>query len=75
MVIGLHSTGKARTLEQVEELGGELNDFVSTAKWEESWKTSSLLQSKSTRWTPDLTVLAKLTYWGLVMPYGITVMS
>ena len=36
VVIGLHSTGEARTLEQVEELGGELNDFVSTAKWEES---------------------------------------
>lgn len=32
VVIGLQSTGEARTLEQVEELGGELNDFVSTAK-------------------------------------------
>ena len=44
--------------------------------------TSSLLESKSTRWTPDLTVLVKLTYWpledvavilthcGLVTPYG-----
>lgn len=33
VVIGLQSTGEARTLEQVEEMGGELNDFVSTAKW------------------------------------------
>ena len=32
VVIGLQSTGEARTLEQVEEMGGELNDFVSTAK-------------------------------------------
>ncbi|KAK7494073.1 hypothetical protein BaRGS_00014731 [Batillaria attramentaria] len=32
VVIGLQSTGEARTLEQVEELNGELNDFVSTAK-------------------------------------------
>ena len=45
VVIGLHSTGEARTLEQVEELGGgaewlrlyckvggELNDFVSPVK-------------------------------------------
>lgn len=33
VVIGLQSTGEARTLEQLEEMGGELNDFVSTAKW------------------------------------------
>lgn len=32
VVIGLQSTGEARTLEQLEEMGGELNDFVSTAK-------------------------------------------
>ncbi|GAB6030353.1 Protein strawberry notch 1 [Chamberlinius hualienensis] len=32
VVIGLQSTGEARTLEQLEEAGGELNDFVSTAK-------------------------------------------
>jgi len=32
-VIGLQSTGEARTLEQLEECGGELNDFVSTAKF------------------------------------------
>ncbi|KAK3589794.1 hypothetical protein CHS0354_015798 [Potamilus streckersoni] len=32
VVIGLQSTGEARTLEQLEESGGELNDFVSTAK-------------------------------------------
>ena len=32
VVIGLQSTGEARTLEQLEECGGELNDFVSTAK-------------------------------------------
>lgn len=32
VVIGLQSTGEARTLEQLEEQGGELNDFVSTAK-------------------------------------------
>jgi hypothetical protein len=30
-VIGLQSTGEAKTLEQLEELG-ELNDFISTAK-------------------------------------------
>lgn len=34
MVIGLQSTGEARTLEALEEGGGELNDFVSTAKYE-----------------------------------------
>ena len=33
VVIGLQSTGEARTLEQLEEQGGELNDFVSTAKY------------------------------------------
>ncbi|XP_013794110.1 protein strawberry notch homolog 1-like [Limulus polyphemus] len=32
IVIGLQSTGEARTLEQLEEAGGELTDFVSTAK-------------------------------------------
>lgn len=32
VVIGLQSTGESRTLEQLEEAGGELNDFVSTAK-------------------------------------------
>lgn len=32
VIIGLQSTGEARTLEQLEESGGELNDFVSTAK-------------------------------------------
>lgn len=34
VVIGLQSTGEARTLEALEEGGGELNDFVSTAKYE-----------------------------------------
>ena len=32
VIVGLQSTGEARTLEQLEESGGELNDFVSTAK-------------------------------------------
>ncbi|XP_068430874.1 protein strawberry notch homolog 1 isoform X2 [Clinocottus analis] len=32
VVIGLQSTGEARTLEALEEGGGELSDFVSTAK-------------------------------------------
>ncbi|KAH9419908.1 Protein strawberry notch 2 [Dermatophagoides pteronyssinus] len=32
VVIGLQSTGEARTLEQLEDNGGELNDFVSTAR-------------------------------------------
>ncbi|XP_022110300.1 protein strawberry notch homolog 1-like isoform X2 [Acanthaster planci] len=32
VVIGLQSTGEARTLDALEEAGGELNDFVSTAK-------------------------------------------
>ncbi|KAI1293580.1 Protein strawberry notch -like protein 1 [Halotydeus destructor] len=32
VVIGLQSTGEAKTLEQLEENGGELSDFVSTAK-------------------------------------------
>ncbi len=32
IVIGLQSTGEARTLEVLEDSGGELNDFVSTAK-------------------------------------------
>jgi len=31
VVIGLQSTGEARTLEQLEEYGSELTDFVSTA--------------------------------------------
>ncbi|KAG5446071.1 Protein strawberry notch 1 [Clonorchis sinensis] len=32
VVIGLQSTGEAKTLEQVEELGPDLGDFVSTTK-------------------------------------------
>lgn len=32
VVIGLQSTGEARTLEQLEKDDGELSDFVSTAK-------------------------------------------
>ena len=32
VVIGLQSTGEARTLEQLEREDGELSDFVSTAK-------------------------------------------
>ena len=31
-VIGLQSTGEARTLEELDVQGGELTDFVSTAK-------------------------------------------
>lgn len=32
VVIGLQSTGESATLETLEEMGGELNEFVSTAK-------------------------------------------
>jgi hypothetical protein len=32
VVVGLQSTGEARTLEQLDQAGGELTDFVSTAK-------------------------------------------
>lgn len=32
VVIGLQSTGEARTLEVLDDFGGELTDFVSTAK-------------------------------------------
>lgn len=32
IVIGLQSTGEARTMEALEDAGGELSDFVSTAK-------------------------------------------
>ncbi|CAH8619980.1 unnamed protein product [Dicrocoelium dendriticum] len=32
VVIGLQSTGEAKTLEQVEELGSDLGDYVSTTK-------------------------------------------
>ena len=32
VVIGLQSTGEARTMDIVEEVGTDLNDFVSTAK-------------------------------------------
>lgn len=32
VVIGLQSTGESKTLEQLEDNGGELSDFVSTAK-------------------------------------------
>ena len=32
-MIGLQSTGEARTLEQLERDDGELTDFVSTAKY------------------------------------------
>ena len=31
-VIGLQSTGEARTLEQLEQSNGELSGFISTAK-------------------------------------------
>ena len=45
VVIGLQSTGEARTLDQLEKDDGELNDFVSTAKYELvlSWSSSMLL--------------------------------
>jgi hypothetical protein len=33
VVIGLQSTGEARTMELVEQEGTDLNDFVSTAKY------------------------------------------
>ena len=33
VVIGLQSTGEARTLEQLERNAGELTGFISTAKW------------------------------------------
>ncbi|VDD95849.1 unnamed protein product [Enterobius vermicularis] len=33
VVIGLQSTGEARTLEVLDDVGGELTDFVSTAKY------------------------------------------
>ncbi|XP_015747703.1 PREDICTED: protein strawberry notch homolog 1-like isoform X1 [Acropora digitifera] len=32
VIVGLQSTAEARTLEQLEESGGDLTDFVSTAK-------------------------------------------
>lgn len=32
VVIGLQSTGEARTLEQLEQNNGELSGFISTAK-------------------------------------------
>lgn len=32
VVIGLQSTGESRMVEQVDEAGGDLSDFVSTAK-------------------------------------------
>ncbi|XP_057295690.1 protein strawberry notch homolog 1-like [Hydractinia symbiolongicarpus] len=32
VIFGLQSTGEARTLDQIDELGGELNDFISTTK-------------------------------------------
>jgi len=32
IIVGLQSTGEASTLEQLDEAGGELTDFVSTAK-------------------------------------------
>lgn len=32
VVIGLQSTGEARTLEEVDNQGGKLTDFISTAK-------------------------------------------
>uniref|UniRef100_A0A7M5XKE9 Uncharacterized protein n=1 Tax=Clytia hemisphaerica TaxID=252671 RepID=A0A7M5XKE9_9CNID len=32
VIFGLQSTGEARTLDQLDELGGELNDFISTTK-------------------------------------------
>lgn len=37
VVIGLQSTGEARTLEQLERDDGELSDFVSTAKFVKPW--------------------------------------
>ena len=33
VIFGLQSTGEARTLDQLDELGGELNDFISTTKY------------------------------------------
>ena len=32
VIFGLQSTGEARTLDQLDDMGGELNDFISTTK-------------------------------------------
>lgn len=45
VVIGLQSTGEARTLEQLEREDGELSDFVSTAKYDSALNLRFLLFS------------------------------
>ncbi|CAL8089156.1 unnamed protein product [Calicophoron daubneyi] len=55
VVIGLQSTGEAKTLEQVEEFGSDLGDFVSTTKGvfqsliEKYFPTSTNLENFSQR--------------------------
>lgn len=41
VVIGLQSTGEARTMEQLEQDDGELTGFISTIKLVPSWLYSS----------------------------------
>ncbi|KAG8146091.1 putative Strawberry notch 1-like protein, partial [Naja naja] len=55
VVIGLQSTGEARTLEALEEGGGELNDFVSTAK-----NTGFLSQGKGGCFNPSSRNISQL---------------
>ena len=56
VVIGLQSTGEAKTLEQVEEFGTDLGEFVSTAK--------GVLQSLVEKYFPTETNLDNFTARG-----------
>ncbi|VDK20829.1 unnamed protein product [Taenia asiatica] len=56
VVIGLQSTGEAKTLEQVEEFGTDLGEFVSTAK--------GVLQSLVERYFPTASNLENFTARG-----------
>ncbi|VDN09853.1 unnamed protein product, partial [Dibothriocephalus latus] len=56
VVIGLQSTGEAKTLEQVEEQGSDLGEFVSTAK--------GVFQSLVEKYFPTKTTLENFTARG-----------
>uniref|UniRef100_A0A5K3FI44 Helicase_C_4 domain-containing protein n=2 Tax=Mesocestoides corti TaxID=53468 RepID=A0A5K3FI44_MESCO len=56
VVIGLQSTGEAKTLEQVEEMGADLGEFVSTAK--------GVLQSVVEKYFPTKTNIENFTARG-----------
>lgn len=68
VVIGLQSTGEARTLEALDDAGGELTDFVSTAKFVHiSLRIGPLFGSKSRLSMLWRTFCARCRYYSIIV--------